>query len=86
MPITFTHYGCQFKCGLPHKSNPKKVAEHEKSCWYNPEVKSCLTCEHGEIFSEDGSSYRICLSNDNDIEFDGIKPKVNCSSWESKDY
>jgi len=88
VPIEYKTYGCKFKCGHKHGPNRAIIYQHELNCWYNPEVRSCLTCRHGELFRgcydpETGPdpAYRSCLI-DESIEFDGIKPQVNCERWE----
>jgi len=92
MPLKYQSYGCRFKCGHKHSSNYWLIFRHEEQCWYNPEVKSCITCRHGELVHDSCTSfcgyeiterweYRTC-DVDPDIEFDGIKPQINCINWE----
>ena len=88
MPVEHKTYGCQFKCGRRHSPNRAIIYQHELNCWYNLEVKSCVTCKYGNIewggYSENRStSYRTCdLDEDEVIVWDGIKPQVNCERWE----
>jgi hypothetical protein len=86
MPIEHKKYGCKFKCGYRHKSSWPIVVNHESQCWYNPEVKSCITCNHGNLVHySDGYgrkwSYRTCAIND-DADFEGIRPVVGCIKHE----
>lgn len=62
--------------------NKSQMFFHESQCWYKPENKTCLTCPFNEIlYDTDNVNYRIC-NKDASIEFNSIKPKVNCPLWE----
>jgi len=46
MPRRVTKYLCDYRCG--HKAMNKKgdMEAHEKTCWKNPELKTCRSCKH----------------------------------------
>ena len=86
MPIKYTSYGCQFKCGWKHTENWSNVVVHESQCWHNPEVKSCVTCKYGEMLTESNDysfrdTNRYC--NKRQEELPDRKPKTHCNDWES---
>lgn len=90
MPIEYKRFGCQYKCGFRLKARRSAILMHEEMCWKNPEVKSCVTCRFGNIeyeFLDAGvmnNLYRTCSLND-EAEFDGIKPIVDCISHKLKE-
>ena len=96
MPIEYKKYGCKYKCGWKHDRSKKHIEEHEKKCWNNIQNKTCITCEHGDVEHEycdhpelpgnptERWRYRIC-NLDYDLEFEDIKPKVNCENWQMKE-
>lgn len=93
MPIPYTTYGCQYKCGWNHSKDIKRIEKHEQICWKNPDNKACLTCQHGKIqhdscphpempgCPDEYWEWREC-NIDVDMEFDGLKPKIKCENWE----
>lgn len=93
MPVPITSYACEFRCG---KVNTKRfrIIEHEKSCIFNPDSKSCPTCKHdsidlekdylGHFFGEAefGPSYKVYYCQLN-VRKDK-KCIKNCEKYESK--
>lgn len=49
MPIEHKTFGCTFKCGRRHSPTISVIATHEKTCWHNPELKTCISCSN-QIF------------------------------------
>lgn len=88
MPIQYKVYGCKFKCGRWRRSGYKETEDHEKQCWNNPEVKSCITCVHGDVLYRvvEGvlaDPRRICKHNRKAV-LDGYKPITGCKMHELK--
>lgn len=46
MPIEYKSYGCKHKCGYRHNTNKRRIERHESECFYAPEHRTCLTCDH----------------------------------------
>lgn len=46
MPIEHKTFGCAFKCGRRYTTSEHSVIKHEKTCWKNPELKTCLSCSN----------------------------------------
>ena len=93
MSIKYTVWGCQFKCGCKHFKTIKGAKKHEARCWYNPDVKSCVTCLYGHEEMED-FLYRVCdcrKIHPDAIGFikahrrDRDLPNINCPWWEGKE-
>lgn len=51
MPIVHQTFGCQFKCGRKHSPSEKIIANHEKTCWSNPRLKTCKSCKN-QVFEK----------------------------------
>jgi hypothetical protein len=39
-------WGCEFGCGRRVTVNRKTVDRHEKTCFWNPARRACVTCDH----------------------------------------
>lgn len=44
MAVEIKKYLCQFKCGHKAMGKLKDMERHEKTCWYNPQLKTCKSC------------------------------------------
>ncbi len=48
MPRTIKAYACEFRCGTKVQTRRARMARHESRCPWNPEIRSCPTCEHDD--------------------------------------
>lgn len=46
MPRRVTARACIFKCGRRVLTSRQKMADHERTCFSNPERRACRTCRH----------------------------------------
>jgi len=89
MPVKYITYGCKFRCGRRH-GPLKKIREHEKKCWYDPENRTCITCRFEKLLFERGGIYRDCARPEADVVF--IRnyrdtrdvPETDCEFWEKR--
>ena len=65
MPKKIIKYTCIHKCRQKAINDFKKVEIHEKSCWWNPENKTCKSCVNEiHYLNSDKQWERSCKNND----------------------
>ena len=72
-----------FQCNycITREILPSKCLEHEKSCNYNPDNKTCFTCiNYVEDDDPTGFGYDYCNIEQN--EYHTIK--IKCKNWKLK--
>lgn len=85
MPTPITRFRCDH-C-KKHYSINSDAKRHEAQCFFNPEVKSCVTCNHAsikEVADNEGRveySYGYCFVLSKQIFRKGY-PVKRCSGWE----
>ena len=83
-----TKYKCDF-CKRSYVSK-YKVKEHENKCFFNPAVKSCVTCRNEDIkstFDEEGhciDAMNWCFVMGHEIFRKGYLVK-HCIGWQEKE-
>jgi hypothetical protein len=88
MPIPVTRYKCEH-CLKKTYASKYDAIKHEKLCFFNPETKSCVTCENAadkvvtDFFIEDIISW--CYVTNNEIYVKG-RSVINCLNWRQKEY
>ena len=67
-----------------------KAREHESKCFFNPAVKSCVTCRHNNIkaiFDEEGNCTNIiswCYVMER-VPFWNGYPIKHCTGWQGEE-
>lgn len=82
MPIEVKAYKCSHGCTRRILQDRSAMVRHEKTCFLNPETKSCRTCanDHHHFYTkEDGHSVVCKLIGE-------TPPLSNCPQWEIKHY
>lgn len=82
----------KYKCDFCKRSyiNKYKAREHEKRCFFNPAVKSCVTCKHKDIkstFDEEGNcidATNWCFVMEHEIFRKGY-PVKHCIGWQQEE-
>lgn len=81
-----TKYKCDF-CKRSYVSK-YKAKEHENKCFFNPDVKSCVTCKHKDIkefLDNEGYPYDAvdwCFKMNHEIFRKGYVIK-HCVGWKA---
>lgn len=73
----------RFQCEYCHKrvlASKSRIAAHEKICFYNPEVRSCMTCDHAEENYESSVRCKWCGFYFKDVLMPG-SPIRDCAGW-----
>jgi NAD-dependent SIR2 family protein deacetylase len=76
MPKEIIRYQCEH-CHKKVYASKYRTRDHEKICFFNPEAKSCITCNNNAA-NEDGEAW--CETLHKDIFVKG-HPIVNCPYW-----
>lgn len=81
MPIQVTRFKCNH-CKKVYAS-VYKAKEHEKQCFFNPEVKSCISCNNQDykIDVEGCIESTWCQKRQKKIFVKGY-PIKHCAGWE----
>ncbi len=70
-----------WKCDHCSQSNkdPTKIKEHEKTCTFNPEMRTCYTCRN----RKDGGSELFGWQNECKINLSVVdaEDNGNCKGW-----
>lgn len=82
----------KYKCDFCERSyvSKYKAKEHESKCFYNPDVKSCITCKHKDvkkIIDDEGCVDDVmdwCFKMDREIFRKG-SPVKDCIGWHEQD-
>ena len=81
MPREIIRFQC-IHCNKKVYASKYKIRDHEKICFFNPDVKSCITCNNMRAcdYCDTGS---WCSAYDKEVLVKG-SPINNCASWEEK--
>jgi hypothetical protein len=52
MPVRVIRFKCQYGCKRKVASR-LPMLHHEKSCWYNPQTRTCKTCRYENYYWDD---------------------------------
>lgn len=89
MPTPITRFKCNH-CKTSYASK-YDAAKHEKQCFFNPDAKSCITCNRAEIKEvrdNEGNvedSFGYCFRLNRQIFCKGSAIR-NCWGWEAVKY
>ena len=79
MPIPVTRYKCEY-CQKKVYASKYRTLEHEKRCYYNPQTKSCGTCDNVDF---DGGYVMSCSITRKRVFTPGVTI-TKCNHWTEK--
>jgi hypothetical protein len=82
MPIPVTRYKCEY-CQKKVYASKYRTLEHEKRCYYNPQTKSCGTCDNVGFDGGYIMSCPSCLITGKTVFAHGVTI-TNCKHWTEK--
>lgn len=75
MPIEVKRYKCTY-CQKRVRAKKSDIVKHESICFYNPDVKSCSTCDHRT--TDENGAWCEALKKEIFVRFQSVR---NCPYW-----